>query len=604
VPDPATGRTKICLNMIVRNEAHIVRETLDSVASYICSWVIVDTGSDDGTQELIVNHMAALGISGELHQRPWRDFGHNRTEALTLAQRHGDYIWVIDADDLLVGVPDFGQLDSDVYIMRMGQGSFLYWRPQLFRDGIRVRWVGVVHEVPEWDHSCSVERLPGDYHIESRRLGARSKDLQKYERDRDLLLAEVERNPDSARSVFYLAQTYFDLGDFVSARRWYARRVELGGWDQEVFYAMYRFAESMAALEEPWPDVQEAYLRAWEFRPIRAEPLYAVARRCRIDARYRLGYMFARYAAAVPLPEEDLFVDAEVYRWRAVDELAVCAGWIGENAEAFMLNRSLLARNDIPDDDRQRISANRDFSAPAMIEAALPYPDAIARSLVAGTRDAEVTVSCVAGPDRQVIERTLNSFLHCCKDVAKVGRFVLLDTALSAEDRVTVSQRYRFVEFADCVPEQGVSGQLALLREQIEGRYWLHLSRGWHFFAPEQFITRLTAVLAAETQVFQVGVNLNDATGLSGASASESAVRRTPDAGRYVLTGSVANGPGMFDTARLDRVGGISSTAADPITDLERRAAVAGLHTASLDEILCITDDRREFGDASHSRER
>ncbi|MGH3562317.1 MAG: glycosyltransferase, partial [Mycobacterium sp.] len=113
--DPVTARPAICLNMIVRNEAHIIRETLDSVGPYISSWVIVDTGSDDGTQDLIRNHMADLGIPGELYERPWRNFGHNRTKALTLARGHGDYIWVIDADDVLVGTPDFTQLSADVY---------------------------------------------------------------------------------------------------------------------------------------------------------------------------------------------------------------------------------------------------------------------------------------------------------------------------------------------------------------------------------------------------------------------------------------------------------------------------------------------------------
>src|SRR5215813_94463 len=98
----AEGGPTICLNMIVRNEAHIVGEVLDAVAPYISSWVIVDTGSDDGTQEMIRRHMAGLGIQGELHERPWRDFGHNRSEALALAQGRGDYVWVIDADDMVV----------------------------------------------------------------------------------------------------------------------------------------------------------------------------------------------------------------------------------------------------------------------------------------------------------------------------------------------------------------------------------------------------------------------------------------------------------------------------------------------------------------------
>jgi hypothetical protein len=48
VPDPVATRPAICLNMIVRNEAHIIRETLDAVAPYISERAIVDTGSADG----------------------------------------------------------------------------------------------------------------------------------------------------------------------------------------------------------------------------------------------------------------------------------------------------------------------------------------------------------------------------------------------------------------------------------------------------------------------------------------------------------------------------------------------------------------------------
>ena len=223
--------------MIVRNEAHIIHEALDSVAPYISSWVIVDTGSDDGTQDLIRNHMARLGIPGELHERPWRNFGHNRTEALTLAQGHGDYIWVMDADDIVVGTPDFTRLSADIYLHALisDRRRHVYWRPQLFRDGLRVRYVGVIHETPRGTTPTSRCASRASTTSKSRRLGARNLDPQKYARDRDLLLAEVERNPEDARSVFYLAQSYFGLGDFVNARKWYARRVEMGGWDEEVY---------------------------------------------------------------------------------------------------------------------------------------------------------------------------------------------------------------------------------------------------------------------------------------------------------------------------------------------------------------------------------
>jgi Glycosyl transferase family 2 len=590
VPDPATTRPAICLNMIVRNEAHIIGGVLDVVAPHITSWVIVDTGSDDGTQDVIRSHMAGLGIPGELHQRPWRNFGHNRSEALTLAQGHGDYIWVIDADDMVVGTPDFSRLSADAYRLHYRkQNGLTYWRPQLFRDGLGWRYEGVVHEYAVCDDPFVEQRLEGDYVIESRRLGARSLDPQTYVRDRDLLLAEVELNPDDARSVFYLAQSYFDLGDFLNAREWYARRVDLGGWAEEVYCAMVRLAESMSRVGVPWPDVQDAYLQAWESRPIRAESLYAIACRYRSTQHYWLGYLFAERAAAIPLPEQDsLFVRADIYAWRAVDEQAVCASWIGKRNEAFTLWRRLLARPDLPNEDRRRIAANRDLSAPAMIDAASSYPDALARSLVAGPRDAAVTVSLVAGPDLGAVEQTLNSFLHCCVDLPRVGRFLAVDAGLSAKDRAMLLARYPFLDFGQCGPADGPGTQLAQIRGQIGGRFWLHLGEGWRFFAPESFITRLSTVIEAEPEVFQVGINFGDAAKLTAASAPEDAVRRAADAGRYVLTDLVASGPAMFDTARLDRVGGIDGTDPDPISGLGRRAAAAQLRTASLDEVLCI----------------
>ena len=76
----------------------------------------------------------------------------------------------------------------------------------------------------------------------------------------------------------------------------------------------------------PWPDCEDAYLRAWHFRPTRAEPLYAIASGYRAMQRYRVGYLFAQRAAEIPFPEEDLFVPgeiAQVYAWRATDEQAI-----------------------------------------------------------------------------------------------------------------------------------------------------------------------------------------------------------------------------------------------------------------------------------------
>jgi hypothetical protein len=377
-------------------------------------------------------------------------------------------------------------------------------------------------------------------------------------------LSQAESHPDDPLPVHMLAQIYFNIQDFANARKYSERLIEIGAENPEdIFLAMLRIAQSMDKLNTPWLDVQDAYVRAWKFRPTRAEPFYSIARHYSVAKGYRLGYLFAERAAQIPLPANDMVIhDPTIYAWRARDEQAVCASGIGKHPEAFDLCRRVLSRPDIPDDDRNRIAANRDVSVPALLEVTSSYPEALVRNLINGPRDNDVTVSIIAAPDWTTTAATINSFLHCCTDVAKVGRFLVFDHGQTAGDRTILRQRYGFLEFVECA-------EGAELREHIHGRYWLDLDRGWRFFARDNYITRLTAILNAEPEVFQVGINVADATRLSGFSAPETTVRRTPFGGRYVLTGVMAEGPAMYDTERLDQAGSLEVA-------------------ATLDEVLCI----------------
>jgi len=590
----------ICLNMIVRNEAHIVHEVLDAVAPYLSAWVIVDTGSDDGTQEIIRGHMRALGIPGELYEREWHNFGHNRTEALELARGHGDYIWVMDADDMIVGSLDFSGLSADCYSLRYGSG-FSYWRRQVFRSGLRWRYEGVVHEYAVCDDPATDARLEGDYYIESRRLGGRNLDPKKYERDRDLLLAEVARNPTDARSAFYLAQSYFDAGDPANALAWYRRRAEMGGWEEEVYYSQSRCGECQALLGAPWSEIQDAYLRAWEVRPVRAEPLHALARQYRIDGRYQLGYLFAERAANIPLPEDDaLFVGADVYAWRALDEQAICAYWIGKYMESFALCRVLLASPDLPDEERERVAENRDFAVPALLEAAGSYPDVLVRrlnvdrgrrlsddatapeaaldmgdpsSVHSAEPECEVTLTIEADAGRGALARSINSFLRCCVDVPRIGRFVAIDFGLSAADRAWLADRYPFLECS--APASGAGDRVSVARALVGSPYWVHLPAGWQFFAPERYVGRALEIFAQEPAAAQVGINVNDADGLAGRAPAPPDILVTAGGSRYALApeaGSV-RGPAIIRTDLFDQAAA---------------APTPGVRAATFDEVLCL----------------
>ena len=143
------AKETLCLNMIVKNESEVITRCLDSVKSIIDYWVIVDTGSTDGTQEIIKEHFKE--IPGELYERPWRNFGDNRSEALELAKGKGDYLLFMDADDVLEFEPDFHlpELTQELYYMSRGTEGFVYLSPQLVKGCLPWKWIGVMHEYIE-----------------------------------------------------------------------------------------------------------------------------------------------------------------------------------------------------------------------------------------------------------------------------------------------------------------------------------------------------------------------------------------------------------------------------------------------------------------------
>ena len=77
--------SNVCLTMIVRNESKTIARCLRAARQHITHWSIVDTGSTDDTREIIREELK--GIPGVLHERPWKNFGHNRTESFQLAQQ-------------------------------------------------------------------------------------------------------------------------------------------------------------------------------------------------------------------------------------------------------------------------------------------------------------------------------------------------------------------------------------------------------------------------------------------------------------------------------------------------------------------------------------
>ncbi len=138
---------RICLNMIVKNEAPVIERCLRSAKPLVDAWAISDTGSTDGTQDIVLDFMRDL--PGELIERPWVDFATNRNEALELAKEHGDYALVIDADDVFETDANFAwpELTAPGYLLEIAFAELNYRRVALANLDADWKWQGVLHEV-------------------------------------------------------------------------------------------------------------------------------------------------------------------------------------------------------------------------------------------------------------------------------------------------------------------------------------------------------------------------------------------------------------------------------------------------------------------------
>ena len=355
----------ICLNMIVKDETPVLRRCLRSVRPFIDAWVIVDTGSSDGTQDLVREEMA--GIPGELHERPWVDFAVNRSEAIRLAGRRCDYLYMIDADEELVLPEGWARpaLEADAYTLEYRFGNLSYARISLVAARLPWRYEGVLHEYLECGTPTAGQPLAGPM-VVCRPEGARSRDPEKFLKDARVLEAALAKEPGHARYRFYLAQSYRDAGDPCRALEHYQQRAALGGWAEEVYISRLNVARLKERLEAPPAEVVRAYQEAHLARPGRAEALVDLARYHRLREEHPLAYLCARAASELEPTADVLFVESDALDWRAQDERAIAAYWTGRHAESRDLCTRLLDGGRLPESERRRVEANRQFAQAAL----------------------------------------------------------------------------------------------------------------------------------------------------------------------------------------------------------------------------------------------
>jgi glycosyltransferase involved in cell wall biosynthesis len=317
--------------MIVKNESKIIRRLIESVASLIDCYCICDTGSTDNTVEIVESFFKEKGIPGKIPKEPFRDFGYNRSYALKQCETmDADYILLLDADmifELGAGVSpeDFKRgLTHDVYHMFQGTDSFYYKNSRIAKNRKGISYWGVTHEYvksPDGSSYGLIEKSRAFIND----IGDGGSKADKFERDIRLLKRGLEENPGNDRYTFYLANSYRDHGDKDMAIETYKKRIELGGWFEEVWHSYYNIGKCYKSKGDM---VNAIYwwMEGYQFFPKRVENLYEIITHYRQCGKNQLAYLFYNIALKQLLlnPKPDyLFLQNDVYEYKLDYEFSI-----------------------------------------------------------------------------------------------------------------------------------------------------------------------------------------------------------------------------------------------------------------------------------------
>ncbi|RWB67974.1 glycosyltransferase family 25 protein [Mesorhizobium sp.] len=363
----------IGLCMIVKNETKVIEQCLTSVLPLVDYILIVDTGSTDGTQDLIRGFLTAHNVAGAVIDEPWRDFAYNRSFALERLREVEtvDYAMIIDADDVLIQDPDFeptvfkSRMEHDLYDVEVSHGGISFYRPQICRNRLPFSFKGVLHEYLEAPPGAITRQNAEGFRIATGRGGARSQNPRKYQDDAAVLENALTTETDPfliSRYTFYLAQSYRDCGEREKALQHYLKRAELGFWSEEIYVSLLEAGNLMAALGRDFEEVVAVYERATQTVPTRGEALHAASNYCRNQGRNAEGQEFARRGLDLKEPV-GLFVQPWVYDYGLLDEFSVNAYWAGAYRESLDACLKLLASDKLPPDMVKRVAANARFAS-------------------------------------------------------------------------------------------------------------------------------------------------------------------------------------------------------------------------------------------------
>jgi hypothetical protein len=378
---------KIGLSCIVKNESKVILKMLESVVNIIDYWCIVDTGSTDGTQDIIKNYFKEKNIDGVLKEIEWKNFSTSRNIALQGLIGYTDWGFWIDADETIsFKNKDFSKeilknklTGIDSAYVQVLHGNSIYKRMQFFNLSSNWYWTGPVHEILISKKDTNKSILIDDFFVNYTYNGnswTSQTTEQKYEKYIKLLKDYIDENPnqDNSRWVFYLAQSYKDTGSekyYEDVIKWYSERLKLEGFLEEKYISQLNIAK-FKALSKKYSDedIIQSFLKCTNFNPDRIEHFDYIIEYYHNKKEWNLAYLFSSFAIKSNsiinknIINNFLFADTIIYNWKIYDLHCISCYYLNKKDEMKKYAKILeekINNKEISNFHIERIKSNLKF---------------------------------------------------------------------------------------------------------------------------------------------------------------------------------------------------------------------------------------------------
>ena len=449
------------LVMIVKNSGEEIRSTLNAIKDYIDYYTILDTGSTDGTQDMIKDVLSQK--KGKLYEEPFIDFATSRNRVLELAGQKCFYTIMLDDTYELHGGAKLRKIlkkrknnkEKAIDLRITDMTALVYYTPRILKTKYNLKYIYRIHECVDCSSDYRYVLEDPDIYLNdiiSAYMTQRTK--ARAINDIKLLQKELEDEPANTRAMFYLGRTYLSCDKIKLGLEWLQKRIDcaLIPEKEDEVYDSYFFTATIKdrKLEADWKtEIEPLYIELCNLFPQRAEPLFRLAYHYYQANKFNIAFNYISKAIILPIPVTGTAVESNIYK----KEGLYLAAEIAIKQEKFKITETILKKCQLenPNDTRLCNMIYAISNVPRIRGISLKCPTIVfhATENVAGwsPKSKGVSYHKISGTETVLIQLSIE-FVKLGYRVFVFGKFDTSDT--SNLPNVNTQGTYSGVEYIDC----------------------------------------------------------------------------------------------------------------------------------------------------------